>query len=80
MKKSDEYSIILHKMSPDSGCQEERLIFTVPRWNFDLEKRYREHHFEPFVRAAQNVEDKDLFDWIRDSFNWTKGKQVVSRK
>ena len=64
MKKTDTFDILLKNFSPDSGCKHEKLLLTVPRWNFELEKRYRELYFEPFVNAALHVKEEDLFEWI----------------
>ena len=80
INKTDSFDLILHKFSPDAGCKEERLMLTVPKWNLDLEKRYRSHYFEPFVKALRNIDEKDLYEWIQNSFDWTKGNQIISRK
>ena len=80
MSKTESLDLHLFNISKDAGCDKDEIIVRIPKWNLELEERLRDKYFIPFLTAISTIENKDFFDWISSSFDFYKGKNIVSRR
>ena len=79
LDKKGTVDLHLKNLSPDLGCSDERILLTIPTWNIELEKRYREHYFNPFIDTLRKLDEKDVFNWFLDTIDFTNTKKVSSK-